>query len=90
MKKILLVGLLLVMVIALTGCNLGEVITAEISGGGTAYITHSYDQLITTEVEDYSRISQGWIIIKGTDGTKYYTNEKNVLIVRKEKDYEHH
>lgn len=49
---------------------------------GIAYITFGNGREAVIRVGDYKRVSQGWIVIKSTDGTTYGTNDKNVLLMK--------
>ena len=87
MKKILLTVLIIALLISLCSC-------ATTTTSNTSYadstdkppchgiITWGSNGVYHIEVEDYIRVSDGWIVITATDGKKYSTNEKNVLIIR--------
>lgn len=85
MKKILLVFLMIILLVTLCSCANNSTSTSTTESDHLPYkgiITWGSNGVYHIEVEDYWRISSGWIVITATDGKQYCTNEKNVLIIK--------
>lgn len=81
MKKIILF-IFIISLLILTGCTSQPEKPDESVSRTAVIVLGNYET--TIEAREYKRISQGWIVVFGKDGTVYRTNEKNVLFIDKE------
>lgn len=81
MKKIILF-IFIISLLILTGCTSQPEKPDGPVSRTAVIVLGNYET--TIEAREYKRISSGWIVVFGIDGTIYRTNEKNVLFIDKE------
>lgn len=86
MKKKLFAGIvcLVMLLVLLTGCSSNTKSTDSAEEWSTTGYILFPEETVVIQVKKISRISQGWIIVTSDDGTKYATNERNIIIVEKQ------
>lgn len=86
MKRKFFAGIvcLVMLLVLLTGCSSSTKSTDETEEWSTTGYILFPEKTVTIKVKKISRISQGWIILTSDDGTDYATNERNVILVKKQ------
>lgn len=84
MRRKLFAGIvcLVMLLVLLTGCSSSTKSTDDTEEWNTTGYILFPEETVVIQVKKINRISQGWIIVTSDDGTTYYTNERNVIIVR--------